>query len=144
MNKGYFHVIAGSLTLFLCVSVQAATSYTYTSIDYPEATATYAYGIDGDNIVGYYKDSNYIAYGFKYDGSSYTALDVDIEGVTVSQTYAYGIDGSNIVGHYFTSATGYHGFQAVVVPLPTSAWMGLALLAGIGGYGVVRRRIRGY
>ena len=33
MNKGYFHVIAGSLTLFICVSGQAATSYTYTAFD---------------------------------------------------------------------------------------------------------------
>ena len=59
MNKGYFHVIAGSLTLFICVSVQAATSYTYSSIDYPEANETYAYGIDGGNIVGYSYDSGY-------------------------------------------------------------------------------------
>ena len=96
MNKGYFHVIAGSLTLFICVSVQAATSYTYSSIDYPEATLTYAYGIDGSNIVGYYYDSS-----------------VDV-----------------------------HGFQAIpVVPLPPAAWMALTMLGGIGGYGLIRRRL---
>ena len=99
MNKGYFHVIAGSLTLFLCVSVQALTSYTYSSIDYPEANETYAFGIDGDNIVGYYQD-----------GSG-----------------------------------DFHGFQAIpVVPLPPAAWMALTMLAGIGGYGFVRRRIRAH
>jgi hypothetical protein len=29
----------------------------------------------------------------------------------------------------------------VVVPLPTGAWMGLTLLGGIGGYGLIRRRL---
>ena len=73
-------------------------------------------------------------------------IDVDIDGVTVTDTYASGIDGNNMVGYYIDNNNDTQGFlaSAVVVPLPTSAWMGLALLAGIGGYGVVRRRIRGY
>ncbi|HIM56598.1 MAG TPA: hypothetical protein EYM39_07840, partial [Candidatus Latescibacteria bacterium] len=64
MNKGYFHLIAVSLTLFICVSVQASTSYTYTALDYPNATQTSAYGIDGSNIVGWYKDASGYAHGF--------------------------------------------------------------------------------
>ena len=71
---------------------------------------------------------------------------MSLDGVTVTDTYALGIDGNNIVGHYIDNNNDNHGFlaSAVVVPLPTSAWRGLGLLAGIGGYGVVRRRIRGY
>ena len=67
MNKGYFHIIAGSFTLFICVTVQASTSDTYTSIDYPGATNTSANGIDGSNIVGYYYGSRDF-HAFKYDG----------------------------------------------------------------------------
>ena len=38
---------------------------------------------------------------------------------------------------------GYHSLALSVsaVPLPASAWMGLALLGGIGGYGLIRRRL---
>ena len=107
MNKGYFHVIAGSLPLFICVSVQAATSYTYTSIDYPGATETRAFGIDGSNIVGTYY-GGFVNHGFKYDGSSYTTLDATSLGA--SSTYAYGIDGNNIVGHY-SNALNNSGFK---------------------------------
>ena len=72
-------------------------------------------------------------------------LDVAIDGVTVTDAYALGIDGNNIVGYYYDDNNDLRGFQATaLVPLPTSAWMGLALLAEISGYGVVRRRIRGY
>ena len=80
MNKGYFHVIAGSLTLFICVTVQASTSYTYTAIDATSlgAVLTYAYGIDGSNIVGFYYDGSFNSHGFKYDGSNYTSFDVNI------------------------------------------------------------------
>ena len=37
----------------------------------------------------------------------------------------------------------YHSLALSVsaVPLPASAWMGLALLGGIGGYGLIRRRL---
>ena len=109
MNKGYFHVIAGSLTLFICVSVQAATSYNYTSFDVDIAGAknTRAYGIDGSNIVGRYTDDSGDYHGFKYDGSNYTAL--DYPGAT--RTYAYGIDGDNIVGRYRDGSGNYHGFK---------------------------------
>ena len=111
VNKGYFHVIAGLLTLFICVLVQAETSYNYTSFDVDIAGAnnTRAYGIDGSNIVGWYKDASGYAHGFKYDGSSYTALDVTSLGA--DDTYAYGIDGSNIAGLYYDGSSISHGFS---------------------------------
>jgi hypothetical protein len=39
-------------------------SQSLTSLDYPGAIATYAYGIDGDNIVGYYEDASGTTHGF--------------------------------------------------------------------------------
>ena len=71
---------------------------TYTTLDVPGASDTYPYGIDGINIVGWYRDSS--DHGFFYDGSTYTTLDVS----GAISTYAYGIDGSNIVGYYIDGA----------------------------------------
>ena len=47
------------------MSVQAATSYTYTSFDYPGADATVALGIDGSNIVGWFRDGNFDYHSFQ-------------------------------------------------------------------------------
>jgi len=71
----------------------------------PGAGATYAYGIEGGNIVGYYRDGSYNSHGFSYDGTTYTTLDVPGAGAT----YAYGIGGGNIVGAYYVGGS-YHGF----------------------------------
>ena len=57
------------------MSVQGDAFATYTTFDVLGATSTYAYGIDGSNVVGYYYAGGY--HGFKYDGSSYTALDME-------------------------------------------------------------------
>ncbi len=92
---------AGFLTL--CMGVSAQGAYTYTTLDVPGASDTFAWGIDGGNIVGRYYDSSY--HGFSYDGTTYTTLDVP----GASRTYAYGIDGSNIVGYYDDGNN--HGFS---------------------------------
>ena len=67
---------------------------------------------------------------------------------------SWGRDGDNQVGDTpsgtdFTAIAGggYHSMALSVsavsaVPLPASAWMGLALLGGMGVVGVMRRRMR--
>jgi len=54
--------VAAFLTLFISTSVQG--SYTYTTLDVPGASSTHAYGIDGNNIVGYYIDGSGNSHGF--------------------------------------------------------------------------------
>ena len=44
----------------------------------------------------------------------------------------------------YTNGTGSFEVTGTVVPVPAAAWMGLALLGGIGGYGFVRLRIRSH
>lgn len=90
--------ILGLIILFLCSipSLVSAERFTFTTISYPGASATYACGIDGNNIVGYYSDASGTGHGFLYDGSTYTTLDYPANG----NTLLYGIDGSNIVGVY--------------------------------------------
>jgi hypothetical protein len=85
----------------------AYCDYDYTYLKVPFAKHTFAMGIDGTNIVGYF---NYTDAGksraFLYDGSSYTTLKVP--GATQG-AWAVGISGSNIVG-YYANAWANHGF----------------------------------
>ena len=89
-----------------------STQVAYQTLDDPFAIqsssfGTFAQGISGSNIVGYYYDSNLNAHGFLYNGSIYTTLD-DPNGV--GSTYAQCISGSNIVGYYYDSTNNIHGF----------------------------------
>jgi hypothetical protein len=81
--------------------------YSFTPIEVPGATSTFALGTSGSSIVGsFYEGSNANASeGFFYNGTSYTTLVVP--GAT--STFASGISGGNIVGTYFDSG-GQHGF----------------------------------
>jgi len=101
---------------------------TYTTLDVPGAIYTRAYGIDGNNIVGFYNDG--MAHGFSYDGSTYTTLDVP----GARHTFAYDIDGGNIVGEYHDADGNPYGFVPVI-PEPTT----LSLVA-MGGLMILRRR----
>jgi hypothetical protein len=89
-------VPAASLSPPSGVVTQAAA--TWTTLDDPVAVnGTYAEGISGNYIVGYYSDASHITHGFLYDGSSYKALDDPLANYG---TQAHGIDGANIVGGY--------------------------------------------
>jgi len=78
----------------------------YTTLDVPGSIRTYASGIDGSNVVGFYDDSSHVGHGFLYDGSTYTTLHVPRS----TQTTARAIDGSNVVGYYVDSSSVWHGF----------------------------------
>lgn len=96
MKPSLITSVAVFLALFLCVLVQGEL-LNVTTIDVPGADVTYAYDIDGDNVVGSYQDAAG-RHGFVYDGADFTSIDVP----EAAWTYAYGIDGSNIVGKYST------------------------------------------
>lgn len=68
---------------------------------------TFPAGISGDDIVGYYTDTNANVHGFLYSRGVYTTLN---EPNTIGGTYAQGIDGGKIVGSYWGSDSAYHGF----------------------------------
>ncbi|MBL7152161.1 MAG: PEP-CTERM sorting domain-containing protein [Phycisphaerae bacterium] len=77
----------------------------WVTLDFPGAERTYAYGIDGQRIVGRYQDSSGRSHGFIYDGTSWTSLDFP----GGQDTQAYGVEGSRIVGRC-TDADGSHAF----------------------------------
>lgn len=61
----------------------------FITLDDPLANgSTYASGIDGNNIVGYYTDSSRLVHGFIFDGATYTTLD---DTSALYGTYATGI-----------------------------------------------------
>ena len=96
-----------AITLFLFTVLGApashATTFTWTTLDYPGATHTKLFGIDGANIVGaYWQGSGW--HGTLYDGSSWTTL--DNPGAT--QRELYGIDGANMVGTYQDGSDNWH------------------------------------
>ncbi len=97
-------------------------TFTFTSLDYPGAAATFALNnnningssgslIDGSGqtgqIVGYYVDSSSKSHGFLYQAGNFSSIDYP----GASDTFACGInDGGEIVGHYLDSSGNSHGF----------------------------------
>ncbi len=82
----------------LCLAVGPTHAQEFVTVDVPGALGTAVYGIDGNNIVGYYYDST-TSHGFLYDGTTFTTLDHPDQ---VFGTAAYGISGNTIVGTYYT------------------------------------------
>ena len=117
-------ICAGAiLSLVAAMNVQA--QYTYTALSVPGASSTAAYGISGNNIVGFYLNGSYK--GFLYNGSTYATLSVP----GASQTLPVGISGSNIVGAY-VSGTGELGFLFNGSTYTTLSVPGALLSAAIG------------
>ena len=104
-------------------------SKAWTIFDFPEASSTIAYDIDGSNIVGYYYVSGF-EHGFIYDGTAWATLDFP----GASYTRIYGIEGDNIFGKYEDSSGDGHGFIATI-PEPCTV-----LLLGLGGVLLRNRR----
>ncbi len=76
----------------------------------PGFKGTFACGIEGGKIVGYYEDGSAGYYGFIYDGTAYTPLNHPAAGQGSNLgTCVTGISGGSVVGHFF-DAVGSHGF----------------------------------
>ena len=102
-------ITAVTLFLFTVLGATAshATSFAWTTHNYPGATDTDIYGIDGDRMVGSYTDSGGAIHGALYDGSTWTTLD---HPDATAGTHPSGIEGNNIVGNYYIGGTS-HGFR---------------------------------
>jgi hypothetical protein len=98
-----FLSVLGVVTLAATINLQA--QYIFTTLSVPGAIQTRAWGISGNNIVGYYTGFTG-TYGFLYNGSSYTTLSVP-GAVT---TWAQGISGNDIVGYYKSGTGSMNGF----------------------------------
>jgi len=83
-------------------------SFSYTTIDYPGAYATFASGINNaGQIVGLYTDLHGIGHGYLDVAGAFTTIDFP----GAAQTFAGGINNAgSVVGTYYDQAGGYHGF----------------------------------
>jgi hypothetical protein len=124
-----------SLRVLLSALAVHAASYTFTTLDVPDAFATFAFKINNaGQIVGLYVENNpdHTNHGFLYDGGVFTTLDVPFPDAI--HTQALGInDREQIVGVYFLSgsADGFLYDRGIWV-LGTCREGGTGLLAGAG------------
>jgi hypothetical protein len=136
--KNYWNVLAVLLAIGLWASSAVASGITYTTLSYLGAFETFAGGISGNDIVGWYESRS--AYnGFLYNGSTWTTLD-DPLAVTSPPigTCATDIDGNNIVGYFY----GPNGFQGFVATVPEPSTFAL-LSVGAAAFIAYRWRRRG-
>jgi probable HAF family extracellular repeat protein len=94
--------------LLLSLFVPPGNAVTWTTIDYPGAKLTYAWGINSaGQIVGFYNDFNFHSHAFLDVNGTMTSF--DYPGAT--STGAYGVnDSGHIVGYYVDTSGTVHGF----------------------------------
>ena len=102
-----------SLIMVLGFSLHAAfaADYTFTTIDYPDASATHVTGINNSgDIVGYYSNATDVGgrvHGFLLAGGTFTTINVP----GALSTVAHGInDSGDIVGEYMDAGGNNNGF----------------------------------
>src|SRR5205823_5308519 len=102
-------VLSAVALTFAASRASGAGGLTFTTIDPPGATDTFAQGInDNGQIVGAYSsDDDVTLHGFVLDKGTFHQL--DLPGAT--HTYPWGINAAGqIVGYYEDAAGGFHGF----------------------------------
>ena len=85
----------------------SAAPYTFTTLDFPGASSTLAFGINNaGQVVGRFSDSSGGRHGFINTGGTFTTLDVPGAGFT----HAFGINNAGQVVGVFLDSSGGHGF----------------------------------
>jgi probable HAF family extracellular repeat protein len=101
--RRYCNVLAALAlgTVFLIPAHATAIGFNFTTIDYPGAIKTQAWGINSTGqIAGYYFDTSGAAHGFTYSAGVFTTIDDPSAGG--NWTLAYGINNSGqVVGSFF-------------------------------------------
>ena len=83
-----------------------APNWTFTSIDFPNASLTVAYDINEDgNIVGLYRNSTGF-HGYLLSEGDFTTIDFP----DAIQTRAFGINSKGDIVGLYVDSSGYHGF----------------------------------
>ena len=101
----------GAVALTLMALAPDASAFTFTTIDYPGATQTEAWGINtAGQIVGVYRNGgDWRGFLRHLDG---TFTPIDVPGHEPPQTEAYGICGKKVVGTYYDKNNILRGFLA--------------------------------
>lgn len=101
MTRSRYRSVQVLLTV-LCAAV-APAQVDFTTIDYPGAAGTVAYGINSaGEVVGAYYLMPYLWHAFKYSGGQFTSFDYPAAKVTL----AAGINDSGLIVGYYTTGQG--------------------------------------
>ncbi len=108
-------LLALGLTLLgLIAPARAQTAaFDFQTLDAPTAAGTYANGLSRGNIVGYWRDADYVAHSFIYNvaAKTWTTLDDPEAGRRPNMgSFAKGIAGNNVVGYRETDKQEEVGF----------------------------------
>jgi hypothetical protein len=101
-----------SLVCLLAVFFPAAVvaqNYSFTNIDYPDASYTFPQALnDSGHVVGFWGDSQGNVHGFYWDGTNFTSIDYPGAGAT----YAQGINDAGVISGFYetNSGTQSHAF----------------------------------
>ena len=85
--------------------------FSFLQLAVPGATATFATGISGNNVLGYYEE-NGDYYGYLYNNGNYTTISVP----NATSTITWGIENDTIVGSYYVGSSPTVGLE--IVPSP--------------------------
>ena len=131
----------------VCVPASVVTAAVLLALVPASSATIYSWGRDvDDQVTDTPNGTGYTAIA----GGGYHSLALASDGSIISWGYDNDdqvADTPNGAGFTAIAGGGYHslalsGGGPVVVPLPASVWMGLALLSGTGVVGVMRRRMR--
>ena len=103
-----------SIVILLFTS-SSATAIAFQTLDDPLGVSTWATGVSGNHVVGYYADGGSVTHGFLYDGSTFVTLNDPDAGTGQSEgTFPEGLaatpGGYDIVGYYIDSGNLHHAF----------------------------------
>ncbi len=119
MVTGFYQSSSGGAHAYVYdMSRNPSDPAAWTSLSYPGSNWTFAYGIDGGNIVGRYVASSTEEIGFVYNYTTDVWTKIDYSN---TRTYVCDIQGKNIVGLYEDETGKVHGFRSVIptTPMPT-------------------------
>jgi uncharacterized membrane protein len=100
----------------LAVAGARAQSFTFTTVDVPNAVFTLARGIDSNGtVVGAYSDSSFVQHGFLRSPTGVFTVPIDFPSGSAVATLVLGIDpqGDTVVGVWLTNTTG-HAFVMTI------------------------------
>lgn len=143
--------IAGMALACFGLANKASAGPSFTPIDYPDAIATLAAGVNNNGqIVGRYVDAAGILHGYLLSDGCFTSI--DLPGASATRPLGINLDG-DIVGHYVFKGQQEHGFLLrngafTAIDFPEAAHtvaVGINDNGAIAGYYVdARKRTHGF
>lgn len=93
------------MALVIALASPVADAQVFTTISDPSGLSTYALGISGSAVVGYYRPASGLASGFIYYNSTYSTVNLG------TQTFFTGVTNGATTGYYYTNTSSPVSFE---------------------------------